>query len=155
MERKGDKSPLLSALAGQKQKLWRDQIKENRSLSLWGWMVQILKMRRFSCLLRLLFPPEMGKMAQTFISEIEWLTVSKCRATGLSTSLFLTERRCSAICQIDVGPFHPWFHRCKVDKIYCKKCSKWCWTTLRTKHSHTSPKLIAFGVANANRVDNQ
>ena len=30
-----------------------DQIKENRSLSPWGWMVPILKMRRFSCLLRL------------------------------------------------------------------------------------------------------
>ena len=29
----------------------------------------------------------MGKMAQTFISEIEQLAVLKCRATGLSTSL--------------------------------------------------------------------
>ena len=29
-----------------------DQIKENRSLSPWGWMIPILKMRRFSCLLR-------------------------------------------------------------------------------------------------------
>ena len=55
-------------------------------------MVPILKMRRFSCLLRLSLPPEMGEMAQTFISEIEWLTALKCRATGLSTSLFLTER---------------------------------------------------------------
>ena len=26
---------------------------------------------------------------ETFISEIEWLTLLKCRATGLSTSLFL------------------------------------------------------------------
>ena len=26
-----------------KQKLWRDQIKENRSLSPWGWIVPILK----------------------------------------------------------------------------------------------------------------
>ena len=34
---------------------------------------------------------QMGEMAQTFISEMEWLTVLKCRATGLSTSLFLTE----------------------------------------------------------------
>ena len=34
-------------------------------------------------------PPEMGEMAQTFISEIEWLAVLKCRATGLSTSLFV------------------------------------------------------------------
>ena len=50
MEWKGEKSPLLSAHAGQKQKIWRDQIKENRS---WGWMVPILKMRRFSCLWRL------------------------------------------------------------------------------------------------------
>ena len=39
---------------------------------------------------------EMGEMAQTFISEIEWLAVLKCRATGLSTSFSLTERRCSA-----------------------------------------------------------
>ena len=39
-------------------------------------MVPILKMRRFSCLLRLSLPPEMGEMAQTFISEIEWLAVS-------------------------------------------------------------------------------
>ena len=43
-------------------------------------------------LLWISLPPEMGEMAQTFISEIEWLTVSKCRAIGLSTSLFLTER---------------------------------------------------------------
>ena len=40
-------------------------------------------------------PPEMGEKAQTFILEIEWLAALKCRATGLSTSLFLTERRCS------------------------------------------------------------
>ena len=59
-------------------------------------MVPILKMRRFPCILRLSLPPEMGEMAQTFISEIDWLTALKCRATGLSTSLFLTERKCSA-----------------------------------------------------------
>ena len=59
-------------------------------------MVPILKMRRFSCLLRLSLQPEMGEMAQIFISEIEWLAALKCRATGLSTSLFLTEQRCSA-----------------------------------------------------------
>ena len=34
-------------------------------------MVPILKMRRFSCLLRLSLPPEMGEIAQTFMSEIE------------------------------------------------------------------------------------
>ena len=50
-EWKGEKSPLLFAHAGQKEKLWRDQIKENRSLSLWGWMVPVLKMRRFLYLL--------------------------------------------------------------------------------------------------------
>ena len=38
----------------------------------------------------------MGEMAQIFISEIELLAALKCRATGLSTSLFLTERRCAA-----------------------------------------------------------
>ena len=59
-------------------------------------MVRILKMKSFSCLLRLSLPPEMGEIAQTFMSEIEWLAALKCRATGLSTSLFLTERRCSA-----------------------------------------------------------
>ena len=65
----------------------KDRIKENRSSSPWGgWIVLILKMRRFSWLLRLSLPPEMGEMAQTFISEIEWLAVLKCRATGLSTS---------------------------------------------------------------------
>ena len=57
-------------------------------------MVPILKMRRFSCLLRVSLPPEMGEMAQIFISEIEWLAALKCHATGLSTSLL--ERRCSA-----------------------------------------------------------
>ena len=36
------------------------------------------------------------EMAQTFISEIEWLAALKCHATSLSTSLFLTERKCSA-----------------------------------------------------------
>ena len=73
-------------------------------------MVPILKMRRFSSLLRLLLPPEMGEIAQTFMSEIEWLAALKCRA---STSLFLTERRCSAnlsdrqmcrITKLDLGP---------------------------------------------------
>ena len=58
-------------------------------------MVPILKMTRFSCLLRLSLPPKMGGMAQIFISEIEWLAALKCRATGLSKALFLTERRCS------------------------------------------------------------
>ena len=52
-------------------------------------------MRSFSCLLRLSLP-QMDEMAQSFIPEIEWLAVLRCRATGLSTSLFLTERRCSA-----------------------------------------------------------
>ena len=66
MEWKGEKLLLLSALARQKQKLWRDQIKENCLLSQWGWMVPILKTRHFSCLLRLSLPPEMGEMAQTF-----------------------------------------------------------------------------------------
>ena len=35
----------------------------------------------------------MGEMAQTFISEIEWLAALKCHATGLSTSLLLTEMK--------------------------------------------------------------
>ena len=73
-----------------------DQIKENCSLCPWGRIVPILKMSRFSRLLRLSSPPEMGEMAQTFMSEIEFLAALKCRATGLSTSLFLTERRGSA-----------------------------------------------------------
>ena len=64
-------------------------------------MVPILKMRHFLCLLRLSLPPEMGEIAQTFMSEIEWLAALKCRATGLSTSLFLTERGVQQICQID------------------------------------------------------
>ena len=42
-------------------------------------MVPILKMRRFSCLLRLSLLPEMGEIAQTFMSEIEWLAALKCR----------------------------------------------------------------------------
>ena len=41
-------------------------------------------------------PPEMGEIAQTFMSEIEWLAALKCRTTGLSTSLFLMKLRCSA-----------------------------------------------------------
>ena len=59
-------------------------------------MVPMLKMRCFSCLLWLLLPPEMSEIAQTFISETEWLAELKCHATDLSTSLFHTERRCSA-----------------------------------------------------------
>ena len=47
-------------------------------------------MRRFSCLLRLSLPPEVGEMAQTFISEIEWLAALKCRATGLISYLTKT-----------------------------------------------------------------
>ena len=58
-------------------------------------MVPILKMRRVSCPLRLSLPPEIVEIAQTFMLEIERLASLKYRATGLST-LFLTERRCSA-----------------------------------------------------------
>ena len=46
-------------------------------------MVPILRMRLFSCLLRLSLPPEMGEMAQTFTSEIERLAALKWRSTGL------------------------------------------------------------------------
>ena len=62
-------------------------------------MVPILKMRRFSCLLRLSLPPEMGEMAQIFISEIEWLAALKCRATviphrdGLEALKFFLNKR--------------------------------------------------------------
>ena len=38
-------------------------------------MVLILKMTRFSCFFRLSLPQEISEMAQTFISEIEWLAV--------------------------------------------------------------------------------
>ena len=62
---------------------------------------------------RLSLPPEMGEMAQTFMSEIEWLAALKCRATGLLTSLFLRNEGVQQICQIDVGPFD----RCKVFNI--------------------------------------
>ena len=48
-----------------------DQMKENRSLSSWGWTVPIVKTRRFSCLLRLSSPQDLGEIAQTFMSEIE------------------------------------------------------------------------------------
>ena len=58
-------------------------------------MVPILKMRRFSYLLRLSIQAEMGEMGQTFLSRIEWSEVLKCRATDLSILLFLPERRCS------------------------------------------------------------
>ena len=71
-------------------------------------MVPILKMKRFSCLLRLSLPPEMRKIkiAQILISEIEWLAALKCRATGLSTVISLRDEGVQQICQIDVGPFH-------------------------------------------------
>ena len=118
-----DEHTLLSAHAGQKQKLWRDQMKENRSLSPWGWMVPIFKMRRFSCLLQLPLTPEMGEMVQTCISEIEWFAAIKCRATGLSTGCCsLRNEGIQRICQIDADPFH----LCKVYNIYCNKCSKYC-----------------------------
>ena len=35
----------------------------------------------------------MGEMAQTFISEIEWLAVLKCRATERKCSANLSDRR--------------------------------------------------------------
>ena len=76
MEWKGEKCHRFCPPLLDKNKLWRDQIKENRSLSPWGWMVPILKMRRFSCLLPLSLPPEMGEMAQTLISDIEWFASS-------------------------------------------------------------------------------
>ena len=34
-------------------------------------------MRRLSCLLRLSLPPEMDEIAETFMSEIEWLALLK------------------------------------------------------------------------------
>ena len=49
-------------------------------------MAPILKMRRFSCLLRLSLPPEIGEMAQTFISEIELLAALKCRAIRIGST---------------------------------------------------------------------
>ena len=69
-------------------------------------MVPILRMRRFSCLLRLSLPPEMGEMAQTFVSEIEWLAALKHHCS-------LRNEGVQQICQIDVVPFH----RCKVYNI--------------------------------------
>ena len=51
-------------------------------------MVPSLKMRRLSCLLQSSLPPEMDEIAETFTSEIKWLALLKCRATGLSTSSF-------------------------------------------------------------------
>ena len=39
-------------------------------------------------------------MAQTFMSEIEWLAALKCRATGLLTSLFLRNEGVQQICQV-------------------------------------------------------
>ena len=84
-------------------------------------MVPILKMKPSSCLSRQSLPPEVDKIAQTFISEIGWLSVLKYRATGMSTSFVLTEQSCyKQICQKDVD----WFHRCKVYYIYCNICSK-------------------------------
>ena len=55
-------------------------------------MVPILKMRRFSCLLRLSLPPEMGEIAQTFMSEIEWLAALKCRAKLLHCKVTIHDR---------------------------------------------------------------
>ena len=52
-------------------------------------MVSILKMRRFSCLLRLSLPPEMDEMAQSFILEIECLAAIKCRTTGLHVNIIV------------------------------------------------------------------
>ena len=59
-------------------------------------MVPRLKTRRLSCLLRLSLAPEIVEIAETFMFKIESLALLKCRLTGLSTSLSLTERRCSA-----------------------------------------------------------
>ena len=51
----------------------------------------------------------MGEMAQTFISEIEWLTVSKCRAIRLvnvivpyGTNVFSKSGRKTSACFTDV-----------------------------------------------------
>ena len=52
--------------------------------------------------------PEMGEMAQTFMSEIEWLAALKCQH-----DCSLRNKGIQQICQIDVGPFL----RCKVYNI--------------------------------------
>ena len=151
---KGEKSPILSALVRQKQKLWRDQMKETRSLSPWRWMVPILKMRRFSCFLRLSLPLEMGEMAQTFISEIEWLAASKCRATDLyiiSCPLLHTQfLRLRGLCSHDkmrpnLWKWEPFLSNVAIQHIYeilrFKKLSEisvWTfWNHLRPKSSNS------------------
>ena len=73
-------------------------------------MVPILKMRRFSCLLRLSLPPGMGEMAQTFISEIEWLAysikMSRNRLVNIilpyGTKVFSKSDRLTSACFTDV-----------------------------------------------------
>ena len=72
-----EKSPLLSAHAGQKQKLWAMGVNGSNL---------ILKMRCFSCLLRLSLPPEMVEMAQNFYFGNRMVSSIKCHTTGLSTS---------------------------------------------------------------------
>ena len=76
-----------------KTETMKDHINENR------FLIEPLGMNCSNLENETLFlslPPEMGEMAQIFISEIEWLAVLKCHARGLSTSLFLTEQRCLA-----------------------------------------------------------
>ena len=76
-------------------------------------MVPILKMKRFSCLLRLSLPPEMGEIAQTFMSEIEWLAALNVAQQACQHHCSLRNEGVQQICQIDVSPFH----RCKVCNI--------------------------------------
>ena len=67
-----------------------DQIKENRSFSPWGWMVPILKMRRFSCLLRAL--PDYITQLQSILrtehrrkSELKWKSNINMRSRPLAS----------------------------------------------------------------------
>ena len=60
---------------------------------LWILFGLYIKNRTFSCLLRLSLPPEMGEMAQTFLSEIEWLTmyINVCFFCYIKLQRFVTK----------------------------------------------------------------
>ena len=112
------KSPLLSALDRQKQKLWRNQIKENRSLSPWGWMVPIFNDTLFVSFTAIITARNGWDGTNFDIGNrmVGSIKMSRNRLVKIivpyGTKVFSKSRS-------------GWRrYRCKICNIYCKKCSK-------------------------------
>ena len=114
----------MSALARQKRKLMRgyDQIKENRSLSPWGWMVPIFKMRRFSCLLRLSLPIAFCVLLMRRIPRSESMWCLGCWFSRVFVLWHLTVTMKVSIDLTEWFQSYTWFLNNSLYNVTCAVC---------------------------------